>query len=321
MSQQCGKYEEADHLRLMCYIHMGLENWTHIFGPRDRLRGQSRAGRVAENDRSQARQMDSETFKRNGGRRQQRTGGHKKHRGLESTQGDESRAGGQKTGVSPEKTSHQAAKFNGKARINALRPPSNKNSGKLFASNYLSNVTVSLDSESVHVVFDSGNGGPTIFPRRLLPFAANLKQSYSRISCAGRAENFVETSHCGEVTFLAPTDAGTTTKIELHGYFMCEADSFHDEVLISRYDMPLAPGLNEGTNFAITGQLKKYPGVLFGLDAELKQSWKVCPPKNRALRRVRGKDMVWTDEKAIEDWSDEFEFDLGEMREHCSAKH
>lgn len=185
----------------------------------------------------------------------------------------------------------------------------------------MSIVPTSLDSENVNVVFDSGNEGPTIFPRRLLPFASNVKQVYAKISCAGRADNFVETSHSGEITFLAPTDGGTTTKIDLQGYFMSEADSFHDEVLISRHDMPLAPGLNEGKNFAVTGRLRKYPDTLFGLDEDLKQAWKVCPPQSRALRRIRGNDMVWTDEKAIEDWSDEFEFDLGEMKEHLSAKH
>ena len=40
------------------------------------------------------------------------------------------------------------------------------------------------------------------------------------------------------IRMMAPTDNGGTERVVLSGHFLCEADSVHDEVIISRNDMP-----------------------------------------------------------------------------------
>lgn len=48
-------------------------------------------------------------------------------------------------------------------------------------------------------------------------------------------------------------------------------------VIIARDLMPAGVELRAGTTFPVTGQLKDYPNLLFGLDNDVSQLWRVLP--------------------------------------------
>lgn len=231
VSHHCDALEEADHVRLMCLVHQGLENWTHLFGCRDPLRSQAGFGYLEGKDRSQAREESNSKRQSDerarGGRRGRFNRDGKKMRNLGHEESGTNGAPHGKQGKPHGQQQQQqlnASENNQKGpvrghRVNALKPARTRNSSSLFSTDYLREGTASFGDTSATVIFDSGNDAATIFPSRLLPFSDDAKPVEMEIPCAGNVNNFLRVTHTGSLTFTAPKDDGGTEKITLEGCF------------------------------------------------------------------------------------------------------
>lgn len=348
---------EFSHLHLMSTVHYLLDSWTCYFGNTDVLRSQYGFGQFER--QCPAPLSDPSTFfgpgtstegKRSSsasGPQNQRNNGKKIFRSLgqrknfsqgkdrnnsSSTSSPLAPVAGDKTAANRKNTQESTKSEVNKTNENNTPAPRTKkllsiasslmspaNNAKIFGL-YSEQTHYSSDSRLVSVLFDTGNEAPTIFPNRLLPFSPDAKPSLERIPCAGRSNNFIETTHSGSLHFIAPLDNGESCEVVLQGLFASPDDSSDDEIIVSRHELPIAPGLNQGINFPVTVSLKRHPTHLLGLDERLRQVWNVILVHNTALRRVRGSDMTWTDKKAILDLSEDIELDLGPFKEYCSAE-
>lgn len=116
----------------------------------------------------------------------------------------------------------------------------------------------------VTVMFDSGNDAESIFPASLLKYSADATPHEAKVQCAGNNDNHIRLTHRGTLCFRVPLDPEGERVVHISGLFASQRDSTDNEIILSRLDMPTAPGLNEGTNYPVTGQLKDYPGILVG---------------------------------------------------------